>query len=175
VDEGEFWTMIDECRDGSGGDLAALANSLEQRLAMLSADESAAFFDRWQAVGDRAQRRLVWDAACVLLGWTGDDSFADFRAWLITRGRAAFEAVVGDPDNLADIADDLQATVWAVAEQLDGVVGWAACAAKGVEHPADILHDAVLRTGLGEERLDLDDAVAVRARLPRVWEARHLV
>ncbi|QKW32749.1 DUF4240 domain-containing protein [Actinomadura sp. NAK00032] len=175
MDEDKFWAVIEECRADSGGDLAALVNSLERSLSMLPADEAAAFFDRWQAVGERARRWLVWDAACVLLSWTIDDSFADFRAWLITRGRAAFKAVVDDPDNLADLAGELLATAWAVAEQLDGVVGWAASAAKGVEHPAEIRHVAEPGIRLGEERLDLDDAMAVRARLPRVWDARHLV
>lgn len=173
MDEDGFWAVIDECRADSGGDLTALVNSLEQRLSMLPADETADFFDRWQAVGERARRGLVWDAACLLLGWVVDDSFADFRAWLITRGRAAFEAVVDDPDNLADLAAELRTTRWAVAEELDGVVGWAACEAKGAEHPSDIQSRAAPGIDLGEDRLDLDDAMAVRARLPRVWEARH--
>ena len=34
----------------------------------------------------------------------GDDSFDYFRDWLIGRGRAVFERVLADPDELADVA-----------------------------------------------------------------------
>jgi hypothetical protein len=43
----------------------------------------------------------VWDAACVLLGWVIDDSFADYRAWLIAQGHASFDA-----DNRATTAGE---------------------------------------------------------------------
>jgi hypothetical protein len=36
-----------------------------------------------------------------------DDSFMDFRAWLISRGRAVYETVLADPDALADAVPGL--------------------------------------------------------------------
>lgn len=138
MDEDGFWAVIEECRADGGGDLETLVNSLERRLSLLYADEAGGFFDRWQAVGERTRLGPAWDAARGLLGWVVDDSFAAFRGWLITLGRAAYEAVVDAPDKLADLAAELLETRWAVAEQLDGVVGWAACEAKEAEHPADI-------------------------------------
>jgi hypothetical protein len=175
VDEERFWAVVEECRALSGGDLAASLYSLESQLARLPAGETAEFFDRWQVMGERAWRGLVWDAARVLMGWVVDDSFGAFQAWLITRGRDVFEATVGDPDNLADLAVELLATPWAVAEQFDGVVGWAACEAKGVEHPAELQNGAGPQTGPGHDRLDPSDGIAVGTRLPRVWEARRLI
>jgi hypothetical protein len=79
-------------------------------------------------VDDRAFTWPVWDAAALVFGhpedfdvdpWARkfdperygdkgfhDDAFADFRAWLIGQGRVAFERVVDDPDNFADLYDE---------------------------------------------------------------------
>jgi len=38
----------------------------------------------------------------VINGGCGDDTFSDFRASLISRGREAFERALADPESLAD-------------------------------------------------------------------------
>ena len=49
----------------------------------------------------------MWGAGYTLDGGMGDDSFKDFCSWLISRGRAAYEAVLIDPDALADAVPGL--------------------------------------------------------------------
>jgi Protein of unknown function (DUF4240) len=44
----------------------------------------------------------LWGAAYVIDGGCSDDGFDYFRAYLISRGRAVFEAAMADPDSLAD-------------------------------------------------------------------------
>jgi Protein of unknown function (DUF4240) len=46
-------------------------------------------------------------AAYVINGGCGDDSFQDFRASLIFRGRTSFRNAVTDPESLADKAIDI--------------------------------------------------------------------
>lgn len=47
-----------------------------------------------------------WDLWLVVWLWDGgmcsDDGFADFRSWLISRGRATYEAALRDPDALIE-------------------------------------------------------------------------
>ena len=47
----------------------------------------------------------LWGAAYLINGGCSDDGFAYFRSWLISRGRAAYEEAVRDPDSLADLVD----------------------------------------------------------------------
>lgn len=143
-------------------------------MSVLSPREILSFSDHWYAASDRALEWPVWDAACVLLGWVIDDSFADFRAWLISRGRAPFESVVEDSDNLADLADELLATQWADAEQLDPIVRWVAYeAATGQFPPQNHANAPGSRMPKGE-RIDLADDRAVREHFPRLCELRQL-
>lgn len=64
------------------------------------------FAEHWHRASDRAFAWPVWDAAYLLLGWIGDDSFSDVQAWLISHGQATFERVVAEPDNLVELAWD---------------------------------------------------------------------
>lgn len=47
----------------------------------------------------------LWAAADLIQGGCGDDAFTDFRAWLVGRGQAVYDAALLDPDSLADVLD----------------------------------------------------------------------
>ncbi|GLY91336.1 DUF4240 domain-containing protein [Actinoallomurus iriomotensis] len=171
--EDDFWALVERCRTGSRGDLGELVRLLERRVSALPPREILGFSDHWYAASDSALKWPVWDAACVLMGWVIDDSFGDFRAWLISRGRASFEAVVENPDNLADLADELLVTQWAVAEQLDPIVRWVAYEAATGEFPPEHPVDAPGQGRPRGERIDLADERAVREHFPRLRELRR--
>ncbi|MCW2777116.1 MAG: hypothetical protein JWN17_841 [Frankiales bacterium] len=78
--------------------------ALEQRLAALSDDDLAAFQAHLDALRDEAYDWGVWGAGYVACGGMSDDSFTDFRTWLVSQGRAAYERVLADPDALALVA-----------------------------------------------------------------------
>jgi hypothetical protein len=105
VGEDQFWALIAQSRDQKpGGD--QMAEARRERLAQLSADEVYAFGRYWNAAFDRLFAWPVWDAASVLPGWVGDDSFRDVRAWIVSHGRSVVDRVVENPDSLADLAYD---------------------------------------------------------------------
>ena len=52
----------------------------------------------------RAYRWDLWRAAYLIGGGCSDDGFTDFRYWLISMGREAFEAALENPDSLASVA-----------------------------------------------------------------------
>jgi hypothetical protein len=49
---------------------------------------------RW----DETYRTDLWALAYLLRGGCSDDSFMDFRAWLILQGREAYAGALEDPD-----------------------------------------------------------------------------
>ncbi|MBZ0280607.1 MAG: DUF4240 domain-containing protein [Anaerolineae bacterium] len=104
MDEASFWQLIDWTRAASGDDSYQHIELLVEELAKLSESDILDFdtiFDRHK---DRAYNRNLW-AACQVIGDGGDDSFSDFRGWLIAQGKDVYERALADPDSLADAVD----------------------------------------------------------------------
>jgi hypothetical protein len=51
---------------------------------------------------NRAYTSDVWNAAYMMTSCS-DDSFTDFRGWLIAQGKTIFEETLRDPDSLSDV------------------------------------------------------------------------
>ncbi|MEO7298393.1 MAG: DUF4240 domain-containing protein, partial [Verrucomicrobiota bacterium] len=59
------------------------------------------FGKHFQNCMDLSYDANLWLGAVVILGGCGDDTFTDFRCWLIAQGRNAFKSAVEDPDSMA--------------------------------------------------------------------------
>jgi len=95
-----FWEIIERTRSPDGDQerqMAALAAELS-RLPPAEIEAFGAIFDRLLI---ESYSWNLWGAAYVVMGGASDDGFAYFRAWLISRGRAVFEAARANPDELA--------------------------------------------------------------------------
>lgn len=105
MDNETFWTLIERSRHEE----AVPAERLEwlmTTVAKLPVPEIVGF----QACLEDARLPLdsweLWAAADRILGgYCSDDGFWYFQAWVIGLGRAAYEAVVADPDSLAEIRE----------------------------------------------------------------------
>ena len=102
-------------------------------------------------------------AAYLINGGCSDDGFAYFRSWLISRGRAAYEGAIRDPDSLAGSVDpdrddyefeDLWGLALVVYEERTGE-----------EPPAT---EGGGRTEPSSQRWDFDDEEQVSRRLPKL-------
>ena len=108
-----FWSLIAITRDRSRNPLEQ-TDQLRKRLRDLSREEILGF-DYWlQDALRRSYRADWWATAYVALGGCSDDAFEAFRGWVISRGRAIFEAALEDPDVLIYELSRLQS--WADAE-----------------------------------------------------------
>ena len=90
-----FWEVIES--DGAetiGERLEALPGRLARFKPRAIRDFAAMLRGRW----DAACRSDVWALAYLLRGGGSDDSFTDFRAWLIMQGRDVFEGALANPD-----------------------------------------------------------------------------
>jgi len=97
--EDQFWEIIEVTKsDAADVQVSALAAHLKTQ----NPDRIIEFQSIYNMLLDRAYRWDLWGAAYVKIGGCSDDGFDYFCDWLISRGRAVYETVLKDPENLAD-------------------------------------------------------------------------
>jgi hypothetical protein len=106
MDETGFWKIVQDANDASGGDMARKCDALRQLIAARSKADAIEFAQFFDAMMAKAYSFPLWGAAYVINGGCSDDTFDDFCASLISRGRQAFERALSDPDALADDPDE---------------------------------------------------------------------
>ncbi|MBZ5525150.1 MAG: DUF4240 domain-containing protein [Acidobacteriia bacterium] len=105
----EFWSIIEKSRKGwdrnhPDGNQDRQLEALEELLSHLPSEEVASFERHFEDLFDRAYRWDLWHAAFIVADGCSDDSFMDFRAWLISMGRSNCEAAFADVETVAQIA-----------------------------------------------------------------------
>ncbi|PIW62390.1 DUF4240 domain-containing protein [Shewanella sp. CG12_big_fil_rev_8_21_14_0_65_47_15] len=99
--EVEFWDLV--TRTEATQSQESLAQSLKQKLAELSNDELKAFDKIFGQQMRRSYLWSLWGAAYIITGCDSEYAFAEFRCFLISLGKATYEAVITHPDNLAQL------------------------------------------------------------------------
>ena len=165
MDENGFWRLVDEARGAEPVDEATLTR-LRERLDELSAADTLAALTHFDQARHRAYTWDLWAAGYLVCGGMGDDSFHDFRQWLIAQGRDVYERVLADPDTLADVSTDEEEIDSGVGE-LYGYEFTTALERKGVPVPPGGGDNA---EPAGEE-FGEDDDDWFAARFPRLWAA----
>lgn len=104
MDAIEFWNLI-EASARHSRDSKERAEWLVTQLVARPVEEIVGFEQVLDQQTNAAMSWLMWGAADRIMGWCSDDSFIDFRAWLVGLGRNTFQAVVADPDALAQVPE----------------------------------------------------------------------
>ena len=106
-----FWSIIDQSRQDKRSPRSQ-GDALQKLLKRLPANEIIDFSKYFEEVMEQSYTQIVLAAATIIyVGLStsnrgpSDDSFDDFRAWLIGQGRAVFTMVTEDPDSLAELLD----------------------------------------------------------------------
>lgn len=96
----QFWQIIEATHAPTRQEQLELFRSELQRLTQPELVQFMRIF------GELMLAAYSWDLWLVAWlcqgGMCSDDGFSDFRAWLISRGRAIYEAALHDPDALVD-------------------------------------------------------------------------
>jgi hypothetical protein len=103
MDRAEFWAMVEAARSAHGGDCAQHATRLVVALAELPAAEILAFEHVNDELMAESYHWDLWGAAYLLNFGCSNDGFDYFRGWLLSQGRAIWEAALQDPDGLAEL------------------------------------------------------------------------
>jgi hypothetical protein len=98
----EFWQLIDTARKASSK-LDEVPRRLIDMLCKLEESEIVDFWSHHLDCLHRSYDARLWLAAVVTMRGCGDDTFSDFRDWLIALGQSRFESALDDPDSLADL------------------------------------------------------------------------
>ena len=100
MDGEQFWQIIEATRDATPeGQL----EKFKRELQCLTAEQLIDFERQFAHRSFAAYNWDLWVVAWLCQhGMCSDDSFMDFRSWLISRGRATYEAALADADSLAD-------------------------------------------------------------------------
>jgi hypothetical protein len=106
MDNATFWKIIDATRQAAQGDPYEHVNTLQEALGELEAQEIVDFDRIFREHRARAYTWGLWGAAYVIGGGCSDDSFMDFRAWLISKGEAAYDEALKNPDSLVDVVTE---------------------------------------------------------------------
>ena len=101
MDQDRFWELVEAAGAVAGDDCQAQAIQLAAMLEQLPAEEIIAFERHSVRLLDAADHWDLWGAAYQINSGCSDDGFVYFRGWLLTQGRAIWEAALDDPDSLA--------------------------------------------------------------------------
>lgn len=109
----EFWKLIDAARRDADGDGEGTGEGVQDRLAAMSPQAIRQFASHLNECMSRSYTLTLQEAFALMTGseeHVSSDLFEYFRAWLVTRGEAVFEAVLRDADELAsiDVEDPLE-------------------------------------------------------------------
>lgn len=117
--EDDFWGFLEACWPPGPVDERSLDPAFEERfgptLTTASDEALIGFVRHFRALQSRAFTWKLWAAGHLALGG-GDDSFSDFRSWLILHGRIVYETVLTDPDALVDLSWRTDEEDFAIAE-----------------------------------------------------------
>jgi len=103
INKDTFWALIAQAKEHCGQDQEAFYKWLEGRLVELGPEQALNFDNIVHGYRDLAYKYGLWSAASILCDACTDDSFSDFRGWLISQGREVYMAALKDPDSLADV------------------------------------------------------------------------
>jgi Protein of unknown function (DUF4240) len=162
LDEAGFWQLIAETRQAAGNDTGEQSSLLEERLSKLPAQAIVDFARIRKGLDQRLYTWNVWGAAYTIDDGCSDDCFRDFRGYVISLGRDAYEKALTNPDSLAPVVQDAETGDW---ENADNVAPDAYSSRTGNDFPGD---DSDLSGSPAGTRFDDSDAAGLARRYPKL-------
>ena len=106
MDEDQFWKIIQTTKDNSGGDFEEQQEQLAIELRKLTTDDIILFGNRFRYFRGQANTWELWGAIYIIHGGCSDDSFNDFREWVIGQGKDFYYKTIKDPESLVEFNTD---------------------------------------------------------------------
>lgn len=168
IQEKQFWALIERTLEHQDSqEMQALA--LQKELEALSVRD----IEKFSSVFDRLMQKTyswdLWGAAYVIRGGASDDSFEDFRKWLISKGEDYFIKAVEDPERLAEMIESDPSV--AVTFEEFSYIPMEVWSKKTGKDPSDLPKDkgALYPADPIGEPFE-EDAVYLAQRYPSLWK-----
>jgi hypothetical protein len=123
MDDAQFWAIIESGGQRTRKDPERQLAAVHKRLSKRLPEEIRDFHRLFNQKLAEAYTWDLWGAAYLINGGCSDDGFVYFRAWLISQGRAVYDAAIHNPDSLAGHTDPERddyefEDLWYAAEQV---------------------------------------------------------
>lgn len=106
MDEDQFWKIIQTTIDNSGDDFVQQKKELAKELRKLTPHDIVLFGNRFRYFRGQANTWELWGAIYIIHGGCGDNSFNDFREWVIGQGKMFYYKTTKDPESLVEVDRD---------------------------------------------------------------------
>lgn len=111
MNENDFWQIIESTLKFAIDNTDDLENQQEIQYQQLNSklnnfnwQEIVKFQNRFDELYEKAYTSELWCAAFIMNGGCSDDSFMDFRAWVISQGRDIYYKAIENPDSLSELS-----------------------------------------------------------------------
>jgi hypothetical protein len=157
----QFWNIIEESNIRSGGNFEKQQEILKKLLSQLSPQEIILFDNKFRQLKGEAYDWNLWGAIYIINGGCSDDSFNDFREWVISQGKDFYSKTLNDPETLATYSQSISDIEW---EGLGYVPTTVFEEITGSEMPPSLMENQEIK---GEEWEENNDDL--KDRFPKLW------
>lgn len=158
----QFWNIIHTSYKRAGGGFEEQQEMLEEELRKVTPQDILLFDNKFRQLRGEAYDWDLWAAAYIIDGGCSDDSFSDFRDWVIAQGKDFYYKTITHPGTLAEVDRERMEGEW------KGIGYVAATVFKeitGMEMPAGFKESLEIK---GEEWEEEGDDL--RNKFPVLWE-----
>ena len=106
MDEDQFWKIIQTSKDNSRGNFEEQKEELAKELRKLAPDDIILFGNSFRYFRGQANTWELWGAIYIIHGGCGEDSFNDFREWVLGQGKDFYYKTVKDSESLVGLDTD---------------------------------------------------------------------
>jgi hypothetical protein len=103
MSDDQFWKLINLTYEKSKGDFETQQQILHQELRKLRPVEVIHFDNKFRKLRGDAYTWDLWGAISIVHSGCGDDSFMDFRDWVIAQGKDFYYRTLSNPESLVDV------------------------------------------------------------------------
>lgn len=101
--EAIFWELIDEARSAPNSNFETQCVTLTELLTEHSKEDIIAFEHMLREKIEEASSFRMMAATFLVCSFISDDTYEDFRAWLVGQGKNDFNKAIRNPDDIADM------------------------------------------------------------------------
>lgn len=108
MNESLFWQLIDEARKAPNSNFETQCVTLTELLLSYSPEEIVIFENILRDKIEEASNFKIMAATFVVCSYISDDTYEDFRAWLVGQGHDNFYKAIKDPNYICDFLKPAQ-------------------------------------------------------------------
>lgn len=157
----QFWKIVSLTNEKAKGDYETQQRKLHEELRKLPSIEIMQFDNKFRKLRGEAYTWDLWGAIYIIHGGCGDDSFMDFRDWVISQGKDFYYRTLSNPETLAEVDSERIDVEW---EGMGYVPMEAFKEVTGSEMPTSYLENNQI---VGEEWDENNDDL--KNRFPILW------